>query len=183
MQMAFFFNQSRCSGCLTCVIACRQWHSIDYDRLSWRRIETIEEGIFPQLRVSFLSLSCLHCQTPACASSCPTSAIIKRELDGIVLSDPERCLGETLCGRCKEACPYTIPRFNPDQDWKMEKCNFCCDRLAQGRRPICVEACPMDALDAGPLDTLPRVDQYDKEIKGFRHFEEVNPSIRFRKKK
>ncbi len=183
MQMAFFFNQSRCSGCLTCVTACRQWHSIDHDVGNWRRVETIEKGVFPHLRVSFLSLSCLHCQSPACASSCPTSAIMKREGDGIVLVDPEKCLGEPLCGHCKEACPYAIPQFNPDQDSKMEKCNFCCDRLDQGKRPICVEACPMGALDSGPFDAFLRRDEDHREAEGFSFSEEVNPSILFKRKK
>ena len=154
MQMAFFFNQTRCSGCLTCVVACRQWHSADHDRLSWRRVETIEKGSFPDLRVSFLSLSCLHCQDCPAVPSCPTLAMTKRKKDGIVLVDPEKCIGSSACGNCRDACPYAIPQFNPGQNFKMEKCDFCVDRLSRGEPPICVEACPMHALDAGDLEEM-----------------------------
>jgi len=182
MQMAFFFNQTRCSGCLTCVVACRQWHSIDRERTSWRRVETIEEGSFPDLRVSFLSLSCLHCENCPCIPSCPSSAMTKREQDGIVLVDPQKCLGGSTCGHCRKACPYAMPQFNPNQDCKMEKCNFCLDRLAQGRRPICVEACPMGALDSGPFDELSKGYGANREAEGFRFSEKANPSILFKGK-
>ena len=113
MQLAFFLNQSRCSGCFTCVMACRQWHTPDREVMNWRRVDTIEKGIFPNLKVSFLSLSCSHRQTPPCASVCPTSAILKREQDGIVVVDQDICLGDSACGQCREACPYGIPQFHP----------------------------------------------------------------------
>ena len=182
MQLGFFFDQTRCSGCLTCVIACRQWHSIDHDITKWRRVETIEEGSFPNLRVSFLSLSCLHCQNCPCISSCPTLAITKREQDGVVLVDPNKCVGGLSCGQCREVCPYGMPQFNPEQESKMEKCNFCSDRLAQGKRPICVEACPMGALDSGPLDELLKRHEDNREAGGFSFSRETNPSIVFKGK-
>lgn len=177
MQMAFFFNQTRCSGCLTCVVACRQWHSIDCDRLSWRRVETIEEGSFPDLRVSFLSLSCLHCHNCPCVSSCPTSAMTKRKQDGIVRVDPEKCLGGQVCGQCRDLCPYAIPQFNPNQDFRMEKCDFCMERLAEGKRPICVEACPMHALDAGDLEEMEKKHGEGRKAEGFDYSPETRPSV------
>jgi anaerobic dimethyl sulfoxide reductase subunit B (iron-sulfur subunit) len=36
----------------------------------------------------------------------------------------------------------------------MQKCNLCCDRWESGHKPICVEACPMRALDAGPQEEM-----------------------------
>lgn len=182
MQLAFFFNQSRCSGCLTCVIACKQWHSVDHEVMNWRRVEAIENGIFPDLKISFLSVSCLHCQTPLCTSVCPPSAIFKREEDGVVLVDSEKCLGEPNCGFCKDACPYHIPQFNPDHDLKMEKCNLCLDRLGQGKQPICVDACPMHALDVAPLNKLSRRYGHGKVVDGFCFSREANPSIVLKRK-
>lgn len=183
MQLAFFFDQSRCSGCLTCVIACRQWHSLDHEAMSWRRVETIEDGIFPDLKVSFLSLTCLHCQNPLCASICPVMAIFKREKDGIVLVDSGKCLGAENCGFCQEVCPYRIPQFNPGHDFRMEKCNLCFDRLDHGKQPICVDACPMHALEVAPLDELSRRHGRGEEIDGFNFSKEANPSILLKRKR
>ena len=134
------------------------------------------------MKVSFLSISCLHCQNPPCLSSCPVSAIHKREEDGIVLVDPEICLGKESCGLCEKACPYEIPRFNPSCELKMEKCDLCFDRLDQGKRPICVEACPMHALDAGPLKVLSKNFANGREADGFVYSVEAKPSIVLRRK-
>ncbi len=183
MQLGFFFNQSRCSGCFTCVIACKQWHSVGHEVMNWRRVEATESGIFPDLRISFLSLSCLHCQTPSCTSVCPVSAIFKREEDGVVLVDSERCLGLPHCGVCKDACPYGIPQFNPNHDFKMEKCNFCLDRMGQGKQPVCVDACPMHALDAAPLTELSRSYGDGKVADGFHFSYEATPSIVLKRKR
>lgn len=183
MQLAFFFDQTRCSGCLTCVIACRQWHSIDHDAVNWRRVEIIEKGTFPNLRVAFISFSCFHCGASPCVSSCPTGAVFKQERDGIVLINPEMCLGESSCGKCGKSCPYHIPQYNPDRDFKMEKCNFCHDRLSQGKRPICVDACPMSALDSGPVDELLKKYGNSQEMEGFTFFPDARPSLVLKGKK
>ena len=37
---------------------------------------------------------------------------------------------------------------------KSVKCNMCADRVAAGAQPICVEACPLRALDFGDIDEL-----------------------------
>lgn len=159
------------------MIACRQWHSVDYEVMNWRRVGTFENGVFPDLKVSFISLSCLHCQTPLCASICPSSAIIKRNEDGIVLVDAEECMGEPNCGLCKDACPYSIPQFNPGHDFKMEKCNLCLDRLSQDKQPICVDACPMHAIDVAPLNELSRKYGSGNMADGFNFSKESKPSI------
>ena len=46
---------------------------------------------------------CNHCTYPACLAACPRKAIYKREEDGIVIIDQERCRGYR---KCVEACPY-----------------------------------------------------------------------------
>lgn len=183
MQLAFLIDQSRCSGCFTCVVACRQWHSAEREVLAWRRVEVMEEGTFPDVRVTFFSLSCLHCRKPPCLAVCPTQAISKREKDGLVLVNQERCRGETTCGLCRDACPFHVPRFNPHHDLRMEKCDFCVDRLDQGKGPICVEACPMEALDWGPLDLLSERYGQTKGPRGFPRQEESPPSVLVKEKR
>lgn len=177
MQLAFFIDQSRCSGCFTCVVACRQWHSSELEVTAWRRVEAIEAGTFPNVRVAFLSLSCLHCRKPSCLAACPAEAIYKREKDGIVLVRWDRCVGEKSCGLCREACPFRLPQFNPRDGFRMEKCDFCVERLDQGKGPLCVEACPTNALDWGALDVLLQKHGETGEITGIPSLQESQPSV------
>ncbi len=176
-QWGFFFDQSRCSGCFTCIIACRQWHHGGINR---RRVETIEEGEFPHVTVAFLSLSCLHCESPACVAICPVGALSKRTEDGIVLIDEQCCLGRDTCGQCHDACPYEAIGFKDEPDATAEKCDFCLQRITQDEKPLCVLSCPIRALDFGPLADLK--DKYGDRIaaKGFTYDGEIRPSIVFK---
>ena len=154
MQMGFFFDQSRCSGCLACVTSCQAWHTTSQTLMNFRRVFTSETGAFPDPKVSLLSLSCCHCVKPACADVCPTNAIVKGKTDGVVTIDPARCLGRDKCGKCRTACPWDIPQFSGGPGAPMQKCDFCRERLAKGEAPICVMACPLEALDFGPIGEL-----------------------------
>ncbi|UCC59478.1 MAG: 4Fe-4S dicluster domain-containing protein, partial [Dehalococcoidia bacterium] len=152
MQMGFYFDQTRCTGCYTCIVACKDWHDVPAGPASWRRVATIEEGEFPDLFVAFYTSSCYHCAEPACVAACPAGAITKRQEDGVVLVDREKCLGKDQCDLCLQACTYKAPQFGAEPNAKMQMCNLCPDRLEEGKKPICVAGCPMRALDAGPID-------------------------------
>jgi molybdopterin-containing oxidoreductase family iron-sulfur binding subunit len=96
---------------------------------------------------------CNHCENPPCVRACPTKATFKRPSDGIVMMDFHRCIG---CRFCMAACPFGARSFNyrdPRPFIKetnklfptrmkgvVEKCNFCSERLAEGKLPACVEA-------------------------------------------
>ncbi len=177
MPMGFYYDQSRCHGCFTCNIACKDWHNIEAGPVDWRKVTTIEEGKFPDLFVAFLSLSCCHCTEPACASACPANAITKRRRDGVVVVDREKCLGKNNCDLCQQACPYGVPQFGQEENAKMQMCNFCLDRLAENQKPICVDACPMQALDAGPLRELKAKYGDAREAVGFAYSTETRPSM------
>lgn len=180
MQIGFYIDQSRCTGCHTCEIACKDWYDIPAGPTGWRWSVTIEKGKYPKVFVAFLSLSCLHCDEPACGSVCPVNAITKRHQDGIVIVDQELCLGKEACGLCKEACPYGTPQFGTESGSKMQKCNLCADRWERGRKPICVEACPMRALDAGPVDELEKKYGAQKEVEGFTYDQSTGPCVVFK---
>ncbi len=182
MQMGFFFDQSRCDGCFTCIVACKDWHDIPAGPASWMRVACVEKGRYPQPFVAFLVMPCYHCARPACAAACPADAITKRGEDGIVVVDKERCLGKGPCQACLEACPYGAPQFALEDGAKMEKCDLCLDRLTEGKRPICVEACPMRALDAGPLEELRRIHGDGQCAEGFSWRDAVGPSVLFKAK-
>lgn len=51
------------------------------------------------------------------------------------------------------ACPYGAPQYNAEKG-HMTKCDGCHERVAEGKKPICVESCPLRALDFGPIDEL-----------------------------
>jgi anaerobic dimethyl sulfoxide reductase subunit B (iron-sulfur subunit) len=108
------------------------------------------------------------------------NAITKRAEDGIVVVNREVCLGLDKCDRCLKACPYDAPQFGDEANAKMQKCDLCLDRFPEGKKPICVEGCPMRALDAGPLDELKA--QYGGELdaEGFTRNKKIGPNIIFK---
>jgi len=177
MQWGFYFDQSRCTGCYACEIACRDWHDIQETAVKLRRVVPTEQGSYPDVQLSYMSLSCLHCAEPACRDACPADAIHKRESDGTMLVDADTCLGADACGACRDACPYGAPQFAPVADAKMQLCTMCHERLEQGLQPICVAACPMRALDCGDMEDLRKRYGNGNEARGFCYSSQTQPSI------
>jgi Fe-S-cluster-containing dehydrogenase component len=104
-------------------------------------------------RIVHFPKSCLHCADAPCVTVCPTGASHKRVEDGIVLLDPDTCIG---CGLCAWACPYGACTLDRSAG-VMRKCTLCADRiddqgLPQAERvPVCVTACPTGARLFGDL--------------------------------
>jgi anaerobic dimethyl sulfoxide reductase subunit B (iron-sulfur subunit) len=153
---AFWFDASACSGCKACVVACKDKNELEVGR-NWRRVSEVSGGTWTQeggawrndVFAHYLSIACNHCDAPICLEGCPARAISRRN-DGVVLLDSSRCLG---CGYCSWLCPYSAPQLNVAQG-TMSKCDFCVDLSDAGGEPACVSACPVRALDAGPLSEL-----------------------------
>ncbi len=183
MQIGFYFDQTRCDGCFACVVACKDWNDVAAGPASWRRVKTIEKGKYPDLFVAFLSTVCYHCGKPACILACPVKAISKREADGVVVVDRDACLGKDKCDKCLVACPYDAPQFGAEDNAKMQKCHFCIDRLADKKKPVCVDACTMRALDAGPMEELKRKYGDARDATGFTYSKKLVPSVIFKPKK
>ena len=182
-QIGFYFDQTRCIGCYTCSVACKDWHDIDAGPVNWRQVKLIEQGKFPNLFLAYLTYSCNHCEKPPCEQVCPENVITKRESDGIVIVDQNKCLGNKECSmHCLIACPWDAPQFGPEENAKMQKCDLCLKRLEQGKQPICVEACPMFALDVAPLDKLREKYGDIVEAEGFPYNERFKPSVIFKSK-
>lgn len=158
MQYGFYFDANRCGSCKACVMACRDKNDtllglknrnvIDFGGGRWVEKDGLvqPENVF----VYSISISCNHCESPACANACPTGAMTKRDEDGIVYVDESACIG---CGTCASACPYGAPKVNVERG-VTSKCNFCMDYLDEGGRPACVDACLMRCLDFGDIAEL-----------------------------
>ncbi len=85
----------------------------------------------------YLPRLCEHCLNPTCSASCPSGAIYKREEDGIVLIDQEKCRGWRMC---ISGCPYKKVYYNWSTG-KSEKCTFCYPRIESGQPTVCSETC------------------------------------------
>ncbi|MFV0437914.1 MAG: nitrate reductase subunit beta [Desulfopila sp.] len=92
---------------------------------------------FCKVFMFYLPRLCEHCLNPACVASCPSGAMYKRDEDGIVLVDQERCRGWRYC---VSACPYKKVYFNW-QTGRSEKCLFCYPRIESGQTPLCAHSC------------------------------------------
>ena len=105
-------------------------------------------GEFPNAYFFYLPRLCNHCTQPSCVEACPNSAITKREEDGLVLRDEDKCKGAQLCRR---ACPYKKIYFNKMRNVS-QHCIGCFPRIEQGVAPACVRQCPGRAAFIGFLD-------------------------------
>ena len=80
-------------------------------------IVAMEEEVkanYEQVFMMYLPRICEHCLNPSCVASCPSGAMYKREEDGIVLVDQEKCRGWRMC---VSGCPYKKVYFN----WKLRQ--------------------------------------------------------------
>lgn len=166
-QLGFSVDLSRCVGCRACELACQHKHP---DTLQgYRRVRLLSEKSREQ---GFLTMACNHCVSPECMRVCPVGCYEKRR-DGIVLHNSVKCIG---CGRCVGACPFHAPVILP-RTGKVDKCDFCWERLQAGKMPLCVEACPVEALGVCQIDC-------DAEIRRDNMVEQyTQPALKFIKGK
>lgn len=173
-----------CVGCHACATSCKEWNTGGYSAPltdqqpysadphgAWlNRIHSYEvEGVGRSQTVHF-PRSCLHCETPACVTVCPTGASYKRAEDGIVLVNPDMCIG---CKLCSWACAYGAREYDYEVG-VMRKCTLCVDRIynphlkEEDRIPACVRACPTGARHYGDLgDPSSKVSKLVKERGGY----------------
>jgi molybdopterin-containing oxidoreductase family iron-sulfur binding subunit len=173
MRYGMLIDLKRCVGCMTCSVLCKVANNLP-EKIWWNRIMTVggnyidtAVGEFPNIEFSHLPVNCQHCANPPCVKSCPVGATYKREEDGLVMQDYDKCIG---CRMCMVACPYNARSFNwqkpvysaeyplgdPDvatHEYNVvEKCTFCVQRLANGEAPACMELCPTRARFWGDIE-------------------------------
>jgi molybdopterin-containing oxidoreductase family iron-sulfur binding subunit len=172
-QYGMVIDLKRCYGCYACVMACKTANHTPPGVL-WARLLQGEVGSFPNAVRQTLPVLCMHCDEPSCMEVCPTGATQKLD-NGIVIVEKEKCMG---CKYCVMACPYGarysveewesyfpegLPLSPYEEFTKAQfeeksgvgvatKCDFCLDRISNGKMPSCVDACPANARIFGDLD-------------------------------
>ncbi|HBC06114.1 MAG TPA: oxidoreductase, partial [Rhodospirillaceae bacterium] len=143
-RLSLMIDMERCIGCKSCEAACKAEHGLgpgeNRNRVVWL-------GDTTQPALDFLTLSCQHCERPACLRACPVApkAIFKDPDTGVVRINEDRCTG---CGECVIACPYGAMGYDAI-DHHAVKCDLCHDRRAVGRKPACATVCPGEAITFG----------------------------------
>jgi len=105
--------------------------------VNFEQVEKAIYGEFENTFMMYLPRLCEHCLNPTCVAACPSGAIYKREEDGIVLIDQEKCRGWRMC---VSGCPYKKVYYNW-KSGKSEKCTFCFPRIEVGEPTVCSETC------------------------------------------
>jgi molybdopterin-containing oxidoreductase family iron-sulfur binding subunit len=191
-QWAMSIDLGACIGCKACTIACQAENNIptvgrsEVQRgreMHWIRVDTYFEGRPENARMLFQPVPCMHCEHAPCEYVCPVEASV-HDSEGLNLQVYNRCVGTRFCSN---NCPYKVRRFNflqYSQDVAplnaqrnpqvtvrmrgvMEKCNYCLQRIRNGRigaeregRPLqdgevltaCQAVCPTQAIVFGDLN-------------------------------
>lgn len=192
-KWAMVMDQNSCIGCSACVTACQAENNVPVvgkDQVSrgremhWIRIDRYYKGPLQQPRTFFQPVTCMQCETAPCEPVCPVEASV-HDSEGINVQVYNRCIGTRFCSN---NCPYKVRRFNfyeydrrdpqmvparqnPEVTVRMrgvmEKCNYCLQRITNGRIaaekenrrlkdgevvPACSAACPTSAIVFGDLN-------------------------------
>ena len=130
-RYGILLDLNRCTGCMTCVIACKE-ENLTRPGVWWNRVLELESESLN--RMTYFRYACMHCDDPPCVDACPEEIINKRD-DGIVVLDDGLCTG---CRLCLEACPYDAIDFDEEQEIA-HKCNLCHTRVDNGLLPACAD--------------------------------------------
>ncbi|THB65378.1 MAG: 4Fe-4S dicluster domain-containing protein [Desulfovibrio sp.] len=156
-QLSLMIDLSRCIGCKTCIVACRNFHGlVDHAAAMpneipyYLRVESRMEGSYPKLSQESWVVPCQHCKNAQCIKACKSEAISKNPETGIVHIDRDKCTGSKAC---IEACPYDVIQFNEEGGFA-HKCTLCQERVLMGQQPVCAEVCMTDAISFGEKDQL-----------------------------
>lgn len=174
MHYGMAIDTKRCLACHTCEVACKSANNVPKG-IFWNRVMTeggecldSAAGEYPSNNLGGFTVSCQHCENPACVKVCPVGATYRDEATGAVRQDYDKCIG---CRMCMAACPYNgVRSFNWEepkyalefstgdkdvpahQKHTVEKCTFCYQRTSQGEKPACMVLCPGRARHWGDLD-------------------------------
>lgn len=144
-------DKEKCTGCRVCEIACHSYH-----HNVGKTIGTVTGPIIPKLFVTrksgaMVPVQCHQCEGAPCARACARKAILME--GGRLVIDTGQC---NNCRDCIEACPFEVINLAPakaadpcvsssEGEVRLvgNKCDLC---LGREQGPVCVAACPYQAL-------------------------------------
>ena len=149
MKNTLVIDLDRCSGCDSCVAACKMENQMNLGVVRNHVSAVGPVGTFPDIEMYWLPMQCQQCENPGCIEVCPTGASYRDEETGIVLVNAEDCIG---CESCLTGCPYGVRQFNEDAG-VVQKCTLCAQITADGDGvPACVHNCNCGARFFGDYD-------------------------------
>ena len=119
-----------CSRCRMCELICTFTHQqVGNPYRSRIRVVSLGKGVD-------IPVTCLNCEDAPCVAICPTGAMHRPQPDGMVVVNPDVCIG---CSMCVNACPVGAVIIDP-QEGIASKCDLCAGD------PQCVKYCPAGVL-------------------------------------
>jgi molybdopterin-containing oxidoreductase family iron-sulfur binding subunit len=169
MTAALSFRSALCTGCLNCVLACKQENRTG-PGVSWLKLERFESRS-PD-RIWWELQTCLHCPQAPCVSICPAGALRQSD-EGVVVVDEDACV--VGCQVCVSACDYDAIQIEPEAGYfgtelermtaalphqsrepsKISLCTLCTHR--SDGSTACVLSCPTAALSVQPAGAAERI--------------------------
>jgi formate dehydrogenase iron-sulfur subunit len=168
MPEAILIDTTRCVGCRSCQVSCKEWNDLPAESTTLPRDdlglqnpatvsaktltlvtyhEIADESAPGGLKYIFTKRQCMHCDDPACASACPVTALHKTS-NGPVAYDGDKCIG---CRYCMWACPFGAPTAQWDSlAPKIRKCTMCYDR----NQPACSCNCERPSAHSRGKETV-----------------------------
>jgi anaerobic dimethyl sulfoxide reductase subunit B (iron-sulfur subunit) len=141
MRAQFTFHPERCLGCGACVMACVNEKGIDIDTMQpYRLMKQNEYYGDGREEIIWFVHGCMHCPEHPCVDACPKKCFSVDDMTGTVVLDNTECIG---CHKCERVCAYGALQF---RDRHADKCDGCRERLQMDMLPLCVLACPRQAL-------------------------------------
>ncbi|WP_283170433.1 4Fe-4S dicluster domain-containing protein [Curtanaerobium respiraculi] len=121
-QGYLLIDTKKCSGCMSCMIACSMVHN-GIINLSKARIQ-IKKNVFGKYPVDDIEqYVCRQCVDAPCVDACPVGALHIEEATGVRVIDEDACIG---CKMCIKACSFDPPRIMYDFEYrKAVKCDLC----------------------------------------------------------
>ena len=149
MKNTLVIDLDRCSGCDSCVAACKMENQMNLGVVRNHVSAIGPTGTFPDIEMYWLPMQCQQCENPHCVAVCPTGASYRDPKTGYVLIDKDKCIG---CQYCLYGCPYGVRQMD-EEHGVAQKCTLCSQITADGSDvPACVHNCNCGARFFGDYD-------------------------------